>query len=65
MVDHSHDLDHYIGTDTPITAGLLILECENGHKDWYLSPHEECFRCGGKIIKGNPSINKYRAESEG
>jgi len=55
MVDHSKDLTYYPGTNTPVTAGLLMLECENGHKDWYLTPHRECARCGGKIIKGNPS----------
>ena len=45
----------YPGTQTPVTSALYVLECENGHRDWYLMPHEKCERCGGKIVKGNPS----------
>ena len=54
MIDHSKDT-FYPGTNTPVTAGLFVLECENGHKYWYLTPAETCTYCGGKIIKGNPS----------
>ena len=48
----------YPGTNVPVTAGLFTLECENGHKDWYMLPRRECFRCGAKIIKGIPTYYK-------
>lgn len=55
---HEKDFTKYHGTDIPVTAPLFTLECENGHRDWYLAPRERCMKCNGLIIKGNPSSYK-------
>jgi hypothetical protein len=53
---------YYPGTNTPVTAGLFTLTCENGHRFWSLITREDCCYCKGKIIDGLPSYIKGKDE---
>ena len=43
----------YPGTNVKVTSGLFVLECENGHRGWYLVPTDVCAKCGAEIMRGD------------
>lgn len=41
----------YPGSNVKVTSGLFVLECENGHRGWYLIPTDVCAKCGAEITR--------------
>lgn len=54
---------YYPGSDTKITDPFYLFYCQNGHKEWCVTPIATCPYCGAKIKTCAPMGAKKEAAS--